>query len=333
MVRKEVTCSVESRQEIKNTLDNLELSKSTHNPVPAFSFSFKYQVDSQLKVRLSLQKDKILEEEDVDDLFYEFDQVDVGDELLDAKEGEEEEDIDIVDAVNMEKNLGFGIQTMPIHQEDENSLADDNEEEQEGIVNSDMENDLSSLVSSDREHPSPLSIASLDSALQDSVLIESQTQRVEDDETDQVYKKYCERMRWYDILSRDRSYGLSVITNQLTASSLSLWGKPAEKRIKQSMKKDLELVYVAQSCLSWEALQHQYITVRDSSNLADSRGRFYDSREFQNFQVLLERFLEDERCEGKRVLSFVQRRFELISFFQVPRLSGYVSTESLDVNW
>ncbi|CAH8258972.1 unnamed protein product [Arabidopsis lyrata] len=325
MVRKEVTCSVESRQEIKNTLDNLELSRNTHNPVPAFSFSFKYQVDSQLKVRLSLQKGKILEEEDVDDCFYEFDEEDVG-ELLDAKEGEEEEDIDIVDAVNMEKNLGFEIQTMPIHQEDENSLADDNEEEQEEIVNSDVENDLSSLVSSDREHPSPLSIASLDSVLQDSVVIENQTLRVENDETDQVYKIYCERMRWYDILSRDRSYGLSVITNQLTASSLSLWGKPAEKRIKQSMKKDLELVYVAQSCLSWEALQHQYITVRDSSNLADSRGRFYDddiSREFQNFQVLLERFLEDERCEGKRVLSFVQRRFELISFLQVPRLSGY----------
>lgn len=115
-----------------------------------------------------------------------------------------------------------------------------------------------------------------------------------------------------------------MITNQLTASSLSLWGKTAEKRIKQSMKKDLELVYVAQVCLSWEALQHQYILVRDSSNPADSRGRFDDdiSREFQNFQVLLERFLEDERCEGKRVLSFVQRRFELISFFQVPRLSG-----------
>jgi hypothetical protein len=267
-----------------------------------------------------MQKGKILEEEeDVDDFFYEYDQEDVV-ELLDAKEVEEEHDVDIFDGVNMEKNLEFEIQTMPIHQEDEASLTNDDEEEE--IVNSDVENDLSFLVSSKRDHPSPLSIASLDSALQDSVTIENiQTQGVEDDH---VYKKYCERMRWYDILSRDRSYGLNVITNQLTASSLSLWGKTAEKRIKQSMKKDLELVYVAQVCLSWEALQHQYILVRDSSNPADSRGRFDDdiSREFQNFQVLLERFLEDERCEGKRVLSFVQRRFELISFFQVPRLSG-----------
>lgn len=241
MVRREVTCNIESTQEIKNTHNNLEFSTSIHNSVPAFSFSFKYQVDSQLKV---MQEFKILEEEeDVDEFFYEFDQEDVV-ELLDAKEGEEEEgkilegedvdvffyeldqedvvielldakedeeegDIDIVDAVNMEKNLDFEIQTMPIDDEDESSLADDNEEEQEDIVNSDVENDLSSLVASDRDHPSPLSIASLDSACQDSVVIENQTHQVEDDETDQVYKKYCESMRWYDILSHDRTYGLS----------------------------------------------------------------------------------------------------------------------------
>ncbi|XP_019092633.1 PREDICTED: uncharacterized protein LOC104782350 [Camelina sativa] len=324
IVRREATCTIEPRKEIKNTLNNLELSRSIHNPIPAFSFSFKYQVDTQLKVLLALREGKILEEED--DFFYEFDQEG---ELLDT-EGEEEEekdiDDDIVDAVNMENNLEFEIQTtMPLDQGDEYSITSD--EEEEDIVNSDVENDdLSSLVASDRDHhPSPSSIASLDSACQDSVVIENQTHRVvEDDETDQVYKKYCERMRWYDILSRDRTYGLSVITNQMTASSLRSWGETAEKRLKQSIEKDLELVYVAQSCLSWEALQHQYITVRDSTKPADSRGGLHDviSREFQNFQVLLERFLEDERCQGKRVLSFVQRRFELMSFFQVPRLSG-----------
>ncbi|KAF3608645.1 hypothetical protein DY000_02051724 [Brassica cretica] len=114
--------------------------------------------------------------------------------------------------------------------------------------------------------------------------------------------------------------------NQEKASTLSLWGITAEKRLKQSIEKDLELVYVAQSCLSWEALQHQYLIVRDRMKASDSKGGSYEdniSKEFQKFQVLLERFLEDERCEGKRVLRFVQRRFELMSFFQVPRLSGY----------
>ncbi|XP_010417298.1 PREDICTED: uncharacterized protein LOC104702134 isoform X2 [Camelina sativa] len=327
MVRREATCTIKSRKEIKNTLNNLELSRSIHNPIPAFSFSFKYQVDTQLKVLLALREGKLLEEEEEeeDDFFYEFDQEGVV-ELLDT-EGEEEEekdiDDDIDDAVNMENNLELEIQTtMPLDQEDEYSITSG--EEEEDIVNSDVENyDLSSLVASDRDHPSPSSIASLDSACQDTVEIENQTHRVvEDDETDQVYKKYCERMRWYDILSRDRTYGLSVISNQMTASSLRSWGETAEKRLKQSIEKDLELVYVAQSCLSWEALQHQYITVKDSSKPA---GGLHDiiSREFQNFQVLLERFLEDERCQGKRVLSFVQRRFELMSFFQVPRLSGY----------
>ncbi|XP_010463564.1 PREDICTED: uncharacterized protein LOC104744243 isoform X1 [Camelina sativa] len=325
MVRREATCTIESRKEIKNTLNNLELSRSIHNPIPAFSFSFKYQVDTQLKVLLAQREGKILEEDDdEDDFFYEFDREDVVE--LPETEGEEEEVQDIVDAINMEKNLEFEIQTtMPLDQEDEYSITSD--EEEEDIINSDVENDdLSSLAASDRDHPSPSSTASLDSACQDSVVIENQTHRVvEDDETDQVYKKYCERMRWYDILSRDRTYGLSVITNQMTASSLRSWGETAEKRLKQSIEKDLELVYVAQSCLSWEALQHQYITVRNSSKPADSRGELHDviSREFQNFQVLLERFLEDERCQGKRVLSFVQRRFELMSFFQVPRLSGY----------
>ncbi|XP_023641614.1 uncharacterized protein LOC17891335 isoform X2 [Capsella rubella] len=327
MVRREVTCNIESSQDLKNTLNKLELARSIHSPIPAFSFSFKYQVDTQLKVLLALREGKIFVEEDEGDFFYDFDQEDVV-ELLET-EGEEEEEQgidDIVDAVNIEKNLELESQTVPLDQEVENSITT-NDDEEEDIENSDVETDLSSLGASDRDHSSPLSIASLDSACQDSILVENPTQRgVEDVETDQVYKNYCERMRWYDILSRDRTYGLSAIMNQVTASSLSLWGETAEKRLKQSIKRDLELVYVAQSCLSWEALLNQYITVRDHLKPADSRGGLYEddiSRDFQNFQVLLERFLEDESCQGKRVLSFVQRRVELMSFFQVPRLSGY----------
>ncbi|CAH2055341.1 unnamed protein product [Thlaspi arvense] len=331
-IRREVTCITESRQETTNTLVNLELSRSIHNPVPVFSFSFKDQVDTQSKVLLALQEGQILEVED-DDFFYKCDEEDVVDQILDAREGEEDQDIDIFDVVNMEKSFEF----MPIFQENENSLVNRDEEGEEDIVSSNVENnDLPSLVASDDmnslnsdgDHPSPLSIASLDSALQDSIAMENQTHRDEDGETNEVYKKYCERMRWYDILSHDRTYGLSVIMNQETASSLSLWGKTAEKRLKQSIEKDLELVYVAQSCLSWEALQHQYITLKESLKSDDSKGGFYNddiSKELQKFQVLLERFLEDERCEGKRVLSFVQRRFDLMSFFQVPRLSGYIS--------
>ncbi|KAL0720088.1 hypothetical protein Bca4012_069412 [Brassica carinata] len=322
MRRKEVTYNINSRQENKNTLVNLELSRRIHNPVPSFSFSFKDQVDSQLKV---LQEGKILEDED---FCCQFDQEDGIVHLLDAKESEGEEDdiLDFVDVVNMENNVDFELQTMPMDQENKHPLAKDDDDDDEDIVNSDVGSDLSSLEASEGDQPSPFSISSLDSQLQDSTVMENQTHRDEDDETNEVYNTYCERMRWYDILSRDRTYGLRVIMNQETASTLSVWGITAEKRLKQSIEKDLELVYVAQSCLSWEALQHQYTTVRDRLKASDSKGGSYDddiSKEFQKFQVLLERFLEEERCEGKRVLSFVQRRFELMSFFQVPRLSGY----------
>ncbi|CAH8387796.1 unnamed protein product [Eruca vesicaria subsp. sativa] len=325
MSRREVNYNIESRQENKNTHANLELSRGIHNPVPSFSFSFKDQVDSQLKVLVALQEGKILEDEE--EFCCQLDQEDGVVHFLDVKESEGEEDIlDFVDVLNVENNLDFELQTLPMDQEIKCHLAKDDEEEEEDIVNSDMGSDLSSLEASDRDQPSPFSILSFDSHLQDSTVMENQTNQDEDDETNEVYNQYCERMKWYDILSRDRTYGLSVMMNQETASTLSVWGITAEKRLKQSIEKDLELVYVAQSCLSWEALQHQYITVRDRLNASDSEGGSYDneiSKEFQKFQILLERFLEDERCEGKRVLSFVQRRFELMSFFQVPRLSGY----------
>ncbi|KAF8049776.1 hypothetical protein N665_2118s0006 [Sinapis alba] len=330
MSRRKVTYNVVSRQENKNTLVNLEISRRIHNPVPSFSFSFKDQVDSQLKVLLVLQEGKIFEDED---LCCQLDQEDGVVHLLDAKESEgEEEDIitDFVDVLNVKNNLESKLENMPMDQENKfPSAKDDNEdEEEEDFVNSDVGSDLSSLEASDGDHqPSPFSISSLDSQLEVSTVIENQTHGDEDDETNEVlYDQYCERMRWYDILSRDRTYGLNVMMNQETASTLSLLGITAEKRLKQSIEKDLELVYVAQSCLSWEALLHQYLIVRDRLKSADPKGGFYNddiSKEFQKFQVLLERFLEDERCEGKRVLSFVERRFELMSFFQVPRLSGY----------
>ncbi|XP_018438886.2 uncharacterized protein LOC108811341 isoform X2 [Raphanus sativus] len=326
--RREVTYNVVSMQEIKSTHANLELSRRIHNPAPSFSFSFKDQVDSQLKVLLILQEGKILEDED---LCSQLDQEDGVVHHLDAKEskGEEEEDtIDFFDVVNVENNLDFELKTLPMDQESKCPLAKDDadDDDEKDIVNSDVESDLSSLEASDRDQPSPFSISSFDSQLQDSTVMENLTHQDEDDETNEVYNQYCERMKWYDILSRDRTYALSVMMNQETASTLSVWGIKAEKRLKQSIEKDLELVYLAQSCLSWEALQHQYIKVGDRLKASDSEGGSYDddiSKEFQKFQVLLERFLEDERCEGKRVLSFVQRRFDLTSFFQVPRLSGY----------
>lgn len=103
------------------------------------------------------------------------------------------------------------------------------------------------------------------------------------------------------------------------------WSKMEKRKLLKSLESDFELVYVAQSCLSWEALHHQYRKVEALASSSSQNGVFYDdvAGEFQKFQVLLERFMEDERCElGKRDWNYVRGRFSLKSLLQVPMVSG-----------
>lgn len=108
-----------------------------------------------------------------------------------------------------------------------------------------------------------------------------------------------------------------------TVSYIS-WSRMDRKRLLRSLENDFELVYVAQSCLTWEALHHQYRKVESFACSSSQNGVFYDkvACEFQKFQVLLERFMEDERCEGKRVWNYVRGRFSFKSLLQVPKVSG-----------
>lgn len=105
-----------------------------------------------------------------------------------------------------------------------------------------------------------------------------------------------------------------------------------DERILKSLESDFEMVYVAQSCLSWEALHDQY---RKLEAIVDScahdtctsdYGALCSSTlvvKFQRFQILLERFMEDERSEnGKRYWNFNQRRSSLKSLLLVPQVSG-----------
>lgn len=104
------------------------------------------------------------------------------------------------------------------------------------------------------------------------------------------------------------------------------WSKKDKSRLLRSLESDFEMVYVAQSCLSWEALHHQYRKAKalecssSQTNIFDKNG----ATEFQKFQVLLERFMEDEQSEGKRVWNYVRRRFSLKSLLQVPDISGKI---------
>ncbi|XP_022741129.1 uncharacterized protein LOC111292808 [Durio zibethinus] len=162
-------------------------------------------------------------------------------------------------------------------------------------------------------------------------------------ESEEFYKKYSERMAWFDVLNYDRTCGIGEILNKEVGIPSSLesikvkdfsipyisWSKLDKKKLLRSLESDFELVYVAQSCLTWEALHHQY---RKLKFLTFSNTLFSDkvAGDFQNFQELLERFLEEERYRyhGKRDWNYVQARCASKSLLQVPKLSGLLEEET-----
>lgn len=157
------------------------------------------------------------------------------------------------------------------------------------------------------------------------------------------YKSYRERMRKFDIFNYQKMYAIgflqlkdplqsasnskssvSEITTLLSQSLATPKGKkhendPTIKFIKE-LQSDLEVVYVGQMCLSWEILHWQYEKALDIWE-SDPRGvrRFNDiAGEFQQFQVLIQRFIEDEPFQDPRIQNYVKNRCIFRNLLQVP---------------
>lgn len=90
------------------------------------------------------------------------------------------------------------------------------------------------------------------------------------------------------------------------------------------LHKELELVYVGQVCLSWEILYWQQRKLQELQQYDAQEFHRYNlvASEFQLFQVLLQRFIEDESFQGPRVQNYVRNRCVLRSFLQVPPIRG-----------
>lgn len=86
------------------------------------------------------------------------------------------------------------------------------------------------------------------------------------------------------------------------------------------MHRDLERVYVGQVCISWEILNWQYIKAQELQEHDSQECYTYDqvAGEFQQFQVLLQRFVEDELFQGPRVENYVGKRMAIQNLLQVP---------------
>ena len=109
------------------------------------------------------------------------------------------------------------------------------------------------------------------------------------------------------------------------------WGSKRKKSLSDPMMKfmkelrsDLEMVYVGQLCLSWEFLQWQYEKAFELWESDPYTLRQYNvvAGEFQQFEVLLQRFVENEPFQGPRVENYVKNRCLMRYLLQVPVIRG-----------
>ncbi|XP_027188083.1 uncharacterized protein [Cicer arietinum] len=163
-------------------------------------------------------------------------------------------------------------------------------------------------------------------------------------ELPKFYKSYRERMRKFDILNYQKMYALGFVQSKDPLQSFSSHKKASSsityilprgfsffrrknnveadpmKKFIRELYCDLEMVYVGQLCLSWEFLHWEYekalkIWESDQYGLL----RFNEvAGEFQQFQVLLQRFIENEPYQCPRVENYAKNRCAMRNLLQVP---------------
>ncbi|KAE8678454.1 putative 60S ribosomal protein L34 [Hibiscus syriacus] len=165
-------------------------------------------------------------------------------------------------------------------------------------------------------------------------------------ELHKFYKSYRGRMRKFDILNYQKMYAIGLLHSKdpfqsisthksssapAVASLLPQKLRPGRRKTSDSdpmskfineLQSDLEMVYVGQMCLSWEILHWQYqkaIEIWESDPYCLRRNKYNEvAGEFQQFQVLIQRFIENEPFEGPRVQSYIKKRFVVRNLLQVP---------------
>ncbi|ESW30647.1 hypothetical protein PHAVU_002G171100 [Phaseolus vulgaris] len=162
-------------------------------------------------------------------------------------------------------------------------------------------------------------------------------------EIQKVYRCYAEKTRKLDVLNYQTMHAIGllqlkvppklIIIPKSTVQSVNplisqnLWPRKAQKQISDPILKfvqdlhiDLELVYVGQVCLSWEMLCWQHKKVKELQQYDSQWPRSYNlvAGDFQLFQVLLQRFLEDEPYQGPRIQNYNNNRCVIRNLLQVP---------------
>lgn len=145
-----------------------------------------------------------------------------------------------------------------------------------------------------------------------------------------VFQKYDEEMLFLDRISAQKLQETESFRSSATChSSLSekIIHKLASRNrktsyIHQNSYHELEAAYVAQICLTWEALNWNYNyfhELRASRKDSDPGCPAYIAQQFQQFQVLLQRYIENEPYEnGRRPVVYARMRSLAPKLLQVP---------------
>ncbi|MED6180262.1 hypothetical protein PIB30_008761 [Stylosanthes scabra] len=170
-----------------------------------------------------------------------------------------------------------------------------------------------------------------------------------------VYKSYAEKMRKLDVLNDQTMHAIGLLQLKdppklfIMAKSSgqggkalvtqNLWPRKAEKQTSDPLLKfvheldrDLELVYVGQVCLTWEILCWQHNKAKELQQHDSPWPRRYNlvAGEFQLFQVLIQRFIENEPFQGPRIKNYVKNRCILRNLLQIPPIKGEQTLMSLE---
>lgn len=161
---------------------------------------------------------------------------------------------------------------------------------------------------------------------------------------DAVYEKYCERMLFFDRMSSRQlnlagsqvpstpspKSGSKKLASPFRCLSLKKMEEPGEEtkhlqKPETDPSHDIETAYVAQICLTWEALHCQYTQLSQQISCQPENPTCYNhsAQQLQQFQVLLQRFIENEPFEqGLRSEIYARARNVFPKLLQAPNIQG-----------
>ncbi|EOA34942.1 hypothetical protein CARUB_v10020026mg [Capsella rubella] len=259
--------------------------------------------------------------------------------------GEREEEEEFMQREEELMNMGFDEQEEVYDEYDDGSDSDDDEFEHSDVIEK-----LKTELRTARTGGLCTILEESETTLEElkPLKIDSKPDQHKDriSEIHKVYKSYAVKMRKLDVIDSQTMHSISLLKlkdspkpskNKAKAPKSplhqNLWPFKKHKLecdpIEKEASRDFETVYVGQLCLSWEMLQWQYAKVLEF----DSQVPFYQynlvAGEFQLFQVLLQRFVENEPFQNSsRVETYLKNRRHFHNFLQIPLVRDDRSSKS-----